>query len=113
MEHNTQNLKAALQVLINTSMTVDKALADNKITPLEWAQIAIKSIAFWRVIRNADVIKQEYLLLKPADIEEVTAWVSKEFTLRNPNLEANIETLFNTLFAVVISLNNLKENKIT
>lgn len=30
--------------IINTAMTVDKALEDKRITALEWAQIAIKSI---------------------------------------------------------------------
>jgi len=61
MEH----LKSGLSAIINTAMTVDKALEDKRITALEWAQIAIKSIGFWRVIKNIEPIRQEFQSLTP------------------------------------------------
>lgn len=109
MVHNTQNLKAALQVLINTSMTVDKALADNKITPLEWAQIAIKSIAFWRVIRNIDPVKDEFLKLTPEARADLIQWSQTQFDLRNDQLEHIIESLFTAILEMSAVLIELRE----
>ena len=95
-----ENLKQALQVIITTTMSVDKALDDNQIQPLEWAQIAIKSIGFWRVVKNIDPIKEEFRALSNEDRTEIIKWLELEFDLRNDNLEETIEKTFNALLEI-------------
>lgn len=95
-----ENLKQALQVIITTTMTVDKALDDKQIQPLEWAQIAIKSIGFWRVVKNIDPIKEEFQALSNEDRTEIIKWLELEFDLRNDNLEETIEKTFNALLEI-------------
>jgi hypothetical protein len=91
MEH----LKSGLSAIINTAMTVDKALEDKRITALEWAQIAIKSIGFWRVIKNIEPIRQEFQSLTPEDKAELIRWAAQNFDLRNDQLEETVEKVFN------------------
>jgi hypothetical protein len=100
---STPNLQNALKVLINTSMTLDNALEDKRITPLEWAQIAIKSISFWKVIKNIEPIKLEMKTLTDQSRTELQQWVEEEFDLRNENLEKQIELIF----AALISLSEI------
>jgi predicted RNase H-like HicB family nuclease len=95
-----ENLKQALQVIITTTMSVDKALDDKQIQPLEWAQIAIKSIGFWRVVKNIDPIKEEFRALSNEDRTEIIKWLELEFDLRNDNLEETIEKTFNALLEI-------------
>jgi hypothetical protein len=97
MEH----LKSGLSAIINTAMTVDKALEDKRITALEWAQIAIKSIGFWRVIKNIEPIRQEFQSLTPEAKAELAQWASNELDLRNDNVEVAIEHILN--FSVELS----------
>ncbi len=87
MEH----LKSGLSAIINTAMTIDKALEDKRITALEWAQIAIKSIGFWRVIKNIEPIRQEFQSLTPEAKAELSQWAAQNFDLRNDQLEEIIE----------------------
>jgi len=87
MEH----LKSGLSAIINTAMTIDKALEDKRITALEWAQIAIKSIGFWRVIKNIEPIRQEFQSLTPEAKAELSQWAAQNFDLRNDQLEEKIE----------------------
>lgn len=99
-------LKNALATLIATTMSIDKALNDNRITPLEWAQIAIKSIGFWRVVKDFEEIKQQIASLTPADKTELLQFVQSEFDLRNDDLELTIEKIFAVLleFSSVINM---------
>ena len=90
MEH----LKSGLSAIINTAMTVDKALEDKRITALEWAQIAIKSIGFWRVIKNIEPIRQEFQSLTPEAKAEIAQWAAQNFDLRNDQLEETVEKTF-------------------
>jgi hypothetical protein len=90
MEH----LKSGLSAIINTAMTVDKALEDKRITALEWAQIAIKSIGFWRVIKNIEPIRQEFQSLTPEGKAELSQWAAQNFDLRNDQLEETVEKVF-------------------
>jgi len=99
MEH----LKSGLSAIINTAMTVDKALEDKRITALEWAQIAIKSIGFWRVIKNIEPIRQEFQSLTPEGKAELSQWAAQNFDLRNDQHEETIEKI---LFAA-IEISNL------
>jgi len=87
MEH----LKSGLSAIINTAMTIDKALEDKRITALEWAQIVIKSIGFWRVIKNIEPIRQEFQSLTPEAKAELSQWAAQNFDLRNDQLEEKIE----------------------
>ena len=87
MEH----LKSGLSAIINTAMTIDKALEDKRITALEWAQIAIKSIGFWRVIKNIEPTRQEFQSLTPEAKAELSQWAAQNFDLRNDQLEEIIE----------------------
>jgi hypothetical protein len=98
MEH----LKSGLSAIINTAMTVDKALEDKRITALEWAQIAIKSIGFWRVIKNIEPIRQEFQSLTPEGKAELSQWAAKNFDLRNDQLEEIIEKAL----AIAVELSN-------
>jgi hypothetical protein len=99
-------LKNALATLIATTMSIDKALNDNHITPLEWAQIAIKSIGFWRVVKDFEEIKQQIASLTPDDKTELLQFVQSEFDLRNDDLEQTIEKAFGVLieFSALINL---------
>jgi len=90
----SENLKQTLQTIISTSMTIDKALEDKHITALEWAQIAIKSIGFWKVIKNIQPIKEEFMALTPESKAELVHWVNQNFDLRNHQLEETIEKVF-------------------
>jgi hypothetical protein len=103
-----ENLKQALQVLITTSMTVDKAMEDKNITPLEWAQIAIKSIGFWRVVKNIEPIRIELESLSTQGRTDLTLWAEKEFDLQNDNLEQTIEKLFQVIIEIASVILALK-----
>lgn len=92
-----ENLKSALKTIFNTATTVDKALEDKNITPLEWAQIAIKSISFWKVVKNIHSIKEEFQALTDQSRQELIQWIEEEFNLRNDNLEKQIELLLSAL----------------
>ncbi len=107
-----ENLKQALQVIITTSMTVDKALDDKTISPLEWAQIAIKSIGFWRVVKNIEPIKNDLKNLSDEENKELAQWIEQEFDLRNDNLEQIIEKMFNALFEISTTFSSLKKANI-
>ncbi|MDA3943275.1 MAG: hypothetical protein PF694_07015 [Bacteroidetes bacterium] len=87
MEH----LKFGFKAIINTAMTINKALEDKRISALEWAQIAIKSIGFWRVIKNIEPIRQEFQSLTPEDKAELAQWATQNFDLRNDQLEEIIK----------------------
>jgi len=91
------NLQQALKVIITTSMSVDKALEDTKITPLEWAQIAIKSMQFWKVFKTIQPIYADLQNLDEQSREELNQWLIQEFDLRNDQLEQTIEKLFQIL----------------
>ena len=105
-----ENLKNALQVLISTTMTVDKALDDKQIQPLEWAQIAIRSIGFWRVVKNIEPIRSDLQILTDKDRTELALWAEKEFDLRNDNLEQTIEKLFQVVLEIASVLPALKKS---
>jgi hypothetical protein len=96
----SENLKQTLQTIISTSMSVDKALEDNRISPLEWAQIAIKSIGFWKAIKNIDQLKEEFVSLTPDEKMDLSDYVAKNLDLRNENLEETIEKLFESLIQI-------------
>jgi hypothetical protein len=104
-----ENLKNALQVLISTTMTVDKALDDKQIQPLEWAQIAIRSIGFWKVVKNIEPIRSELQILTDKDRTELALWAEKEFDLRNDNLEQTIEKLFQVVLEIASVLPALQK----
>ena len=89
-------------------MTVDKALEDKRITALEWAQIAIKSIGFWRVIKNIEPIRQEFQSLTPEGKAELSQWAAQNFDLRNDQHEETIEKI---LFAAIEISNLLTVSK--
>ncbi|KAF0127972.1 MAG: hypothetical protein FD155_3471 [Bacteroidetes bacterium] len=91
------NLQQALKVIITTSMSVDKALEDTKITPLEWAQIAIKSMQFWKVFKTIQPIYADLQNLDEQSREELNQWLIQEFDLRNDQMEQTIEKLFQIL----------------
>ena len=103
-----ENLKQALQVLITTSMTVDKAMEDKNITPLEWAQIAIKSIGFWRIVKNIEPIRIDLESLSAQERTDLTLWAEKEFDLQNNNLEQTIEKLFQVIIEIASVILALK-----
>ena len=105
-----ENLKNALQVLISTTMTVDKALDDKQIQPLEWAQIAIRSIGFWRVVKNIEPIRSDLQILTDKDRTELALWAEKEFDLRNDNLEQTIEKLFQVVLEIASILPALQKS---
>ena len=107
-----ENLKQALQVLISTTMTVDKALEDKNITPLEWAQIAIKSIGFWRIVKNIEPIKQELVDLDEQSKENLLLWFAIEFQIRNDSLEQTFERIFNLLIEMASVIVAVKESTI-
>ncbi|MCE1202910.1 MAG: hypothetical protein LWX09_12530 [Bacteroidia bacterium] len=103
-----QTLHEAVQTLIATSLTVDRALDDNRITPLEWAQIALKSIAFWRTIRSIPELRAEILNLTPASRFELAEYIRSELDLRNDRLEHTIEQLLQILLDLSTLLTSLK-----
>ena len=103
-----ENLKQALQVLISTTMTVDKALGDKNITPLEWAQIAIKSIGFWRIVKNIEPIRIELESLSEEGRADLTIWAEKEFDLQNDHLEQTIEKMFQVMLEIASVILALK-----
>lgn len=102
------NLKQALEVIINTSMTVDKALTDEKITPLEWAQIAIKSMQFWKIFKTIEPIYTDLHNLDDQSRQELHQWLVHEFDLRNDQLEQTLENLFRILLEASEILEALK-----
>lgn len=107
----SDNLKQTLHTIINTSMTIDQALEDNRISPLEWAQIAIKSIGFWKVIKEFETIKEEIASLNQEEKTDLINFVQKQFDLRDDKLEETVENLFETFLQVSIVLASLKEQQ--
>ena len=105
-----QQLKSALTTLIATAMSIDKALDDNRITPLEWAQIAIKSIGFWRLVKNFDAIRHEFAALTPADKTALVQFVQTEFNLRNDDIEQTIEKAFAVLLELSAVISFFSKN---
>jgi hypothetical protein len=91
-------------------MTVDKALDDKQIQPLEWAQIAIRSIGFWKVVKNIEPIRSELQILTDKDRTELALWAEKEFDLRNDNLEQTIEKLFQVVLEIASVLPALQKS---
>jgi hypothetical protein len=108
-----ENLKQALQVIITTTTTVDKALDDKKINPYEWAQIAIKSIGFWRVVKNINPIKEELKALTDQNRSELASWVESEFNLRNDNLEQTIEKMFQVILEIGSVILSIREKEVS
>lgn len=104
------NLQQALKVIITTSMSVDKALEDTKITPLEWAQIAIKSMQFWKVFKTIQPIYADLQNLDVQSRQELHQWLAHEFDLRNDQLEQTLENLFRILLEASDLLSALKQN---
>lgn len=99
-ELGSVNLKDGLGIAIKVIRTVDKALDDGKISIVEGAQIAVASISFWRVVKNAKALRDEFLSLNDAKRDEFVTYFVKNFDLRNDNAEQIIEELFAALLTI-------------
>jgi len=92
-----KHLKTALETIIVIVEKGDLALEDNKIDLIEAAGLAISGIGLVKVVKDAQLIGDEYMALTPAEQEELTTWFASEFDLRDENLEKIIEQVVGAL----------------
>lgn len=87
-----QKLKQDVTTVCKVIGTTDKALEDGKISLFEGVGIAKDAIGLIAVARGWKESKKEIEDLSPAEKQELTAHIEKEFDLRNDAAERMVET---------------------
>jgi len=92
-----ENLKQALQVLINIAEKTDSAWADKHISIPEGVGITISAIGLIKVIKSFPEIEQEYKAMNDAQKADLEKWFASEFQLNDKKVEGIIEEVFDAL----------------
>ncbi len=98
-----ENLKKALGTIINVAEKSELALQDGKISIAEGVGIAMSSIGFIGIVKNAKDLFNEYTALSEAEKIELYNWFEIEFDLVNDSVENVVESVFK----VLLNLNDL------
>ena len=93
-----EKLKTALSTVMNVTEKTDSALADDgKISISEGVSIAMSAIGLVKVVKDAKLIKEEFLALSTDERTGLIAWFATEFDLVNDNVEEIVESVFSAL----------------
>jgi len=107
-----KNLKEGLLAVITVGEKVDSSLEDGQINIPEGIAIGISMFGLYKVVKNADLIKEEFFALTDDEKIELGIWFSDEFDIRNDVVENIIELVvnsiiqFNDMFAAVLAGKN-------
>ena len=102
-------LKKDLITLAKIANAVDKALEDGKVSVPEGIGLAFKAIDIIAVIKSIKQAKEEIIDLTQEEIDELSAAFAAEFDLSNDKAEEVVETIISLVFAVLQSLDVLKQ----
>jgi hypothetical protein len=103
MDHGIDKLKKAIAAIIGLGVTVNQALADDKITAIEWGKISFKGVALAVALKDIKGLKLELKDLTEEEKDEIIAYVNEMFDIENDAIEATIEEAFAILFRFATS----------
>ena len=98
-----EDLKKALGTIINVAEKSELAMQDGKISIAEGVGIAMSSIGFIGIVKNAKDLFNEYTALSEEEKVELYDWFELEFDLVNDSSEDVVEGVF----SVLLNLNDL------
>ena len=98
-----EDLKKALGTIINVAEKSELAMQDGKISISEGVGIAMSSIGFIGIVKNAKDLFNEYTALSEEEKVELYDWFELEFDLVNDSIEDVVEGVF----SVLLNLNDL------
>lgn len=93
-----ENLFKAVATIIKTAESVDKALQDSKVTPIEGIQIGITVIPWISIFKNFDKILVDMKEWNDQSLEQTIQYVRDELQLSNPATEQIVEQAVEILF---------------
>lgn len=93
-----ENLFKAVATIIKTAESVDKALQDSKVTPIEGIQIGITVIPWISIFKNFDKILSDMKKWNDTSLEQTIQYVKDELQMNNPATEQIIEQAVEILF---------------
>ncbi len=107
--YGIDGLKKALDGVFRLATTLEKSLEDGKINIIEGAQLAVASVRFWNAVKDVKTIKQEFLDLNQDEKADLIEYFRAEFDLKNDDLEATIEELFEAMLHIAASIFALRK----
>jgi hypothetical protein len=93
-----ENLLKAVTTIIKTAESVDKALQDSKVTPIEGIQIGITVVPWIGIFKNFDKIMADMKQWNDTSLEQTIQYVRDELQLSNPATEQIVEQAVEILF---------------
>lgn len=100
-----ENLMKAVSTIIKTAESVDKALQDDKVTPVEGIGIGITVVPWIGIFKNFDKILADMKLWNETSLEQTIQYVRDELQLNSPKteevVEQAVEILFRFAFVVI------------
>lgn len=103
-----EELKNALQVIINITEKTDAALEDGKVNISEGIGIAMSAIGLIKVVKQFPEIQKEFTKLTDAQKADLNKWFAGEFQLNEKKTEKIIEEVFDALLGLNTVIGNLK-----
>ena len=98
-----EDLKKALGTIINVAEKSELAMQDGKISISEGVGIAMSSIGFIGIVKNAKDLFNEYTALSEEEKVELYDWFELEYDLVNDDIENVVEGVF----SILLNLNDL------
>lgn len=100
-KYGVENIKNALKFGINLTKAIEDALSDDdKITGLEWFNIARTIPGIISVVKHIKEIEDEYLDLDDDETAELKVWFATEFDIPNDVVEVKIEKAFSLVLTI-------------
>jgi len=101
-------LKNALQVMINIAEKTDAALEDGHITIGEGIGITLTAIGLIKVVKKFPQIKKQFEQLTAAQKATLTTWFTDEFQLNEKKTEKIIDEVFDALLGLNDVIGSIK-----
>jgi len=103
-------LKEAAKAVIVFGTKLEEVLEDGKVTLMEGLSVVISTAPdAFELVRDAKVIREEFLDLDPVEKQELLEYVVEELDLKADGVEAVAEAGFNVLISLDTLVRTVKD----